>query len=81
MEGRYAFHVWFDGCAVFDRLSGDSHVLDVFAAMLFLSALKASAEVIEGLRPPEISPETLASAFADAQLRLEKLRLPYPRLS
>ncbi|MDP1652064.1 MAG: hypothetical protein Q8L56_05000 [Rhodocyclaceae bacterium] len=78
MDERYAFHVWSDGCAVFDRFSGDTHVLDIFAAMQFLSGLKAPAAVIENLRLPETSPETLSSALDDARLRLEKLKLPYP---
>ncbi|MDP2809149.1 MAG: hypothetical protein Q8O34_03280 [Rhodocyclaceae bacterium] len=78
MGGRYAFHVWSDGCAVFDRSSGDTHVLDVFSAMQFLSGLKAPASVIERLQFSGIPADSLSSALDDAGLRLEKLKLPYP---
>ncbi|MBA3033100.1 MAG: hypothetical protein KKF85_07850 [Gammaproteobacteria bacterium] len=76
MEERYAFHTWPDGCAVFDRFSGDTHILDTFSAVLFLSGLQVSPAVIEKLRLPVISDENLSSRLDDARRRLEKLKLP-----
>lgn len=76
MGERYALHVWPDGCAVFDRFNGDTHVLDIYSAVLFLSGLQALPAVIEKLRLPVISAESLSSRLDDARRRLEKLKLP-----
>jgi hypothetical protein len=76
-DGRFAYHVWPDGCAVFDRLSGNTHLLDVFSAWQFLSIPGTPSSIREVLKLPELLPDQLTSAFEDARERLAKLQLPY----
>lgn len=76
--GRFVLHVWHDGCAVFDRFSGDTHILDVYSANLFLAGFAVPASLAGKLRLPEISPDNLATALEDARRRLDKLKLPLP---
>lgn len=76
-DERFAYHVWPDGCAVFDRLSGNTHLLDVFSAWQFLSVHGVPSSVRAVLVLPELPTERLTSAFEDARERLSKLQLPH----
>lgn len=72
MAERYFFHVWTDGCAVFDRQTGDTHVLDPLAASLLLKALGAEPETIARLGSVFDSTD----AVLNACYRLAELALP-----
>lgn len=71
----YLFHVWTDGCAVFDRHTGDTHVLDVISAYVFLSDLPGGQASSMRLEMPETTPDEFAAALDDARCRLESVRL------
>jgi hypothetical protein len=76
-DERFLFHVWPDGCAVFDRSCGDTHILDVVSALGFLSGLQATTSEIVKLQLPDVPLDELSSALDDARLRLEKIELPF----
>lgn len=78
-EGRFSFHVWLDGCVVFDHATGDTHILDVFSAQEFLLATKVPQNELDKLRIPQQPPEILAVASEEALRRLESLNLPCRR--
>ncbi len=75
-EGRYAFHAWEDGGAVFDRSSGSTHVLDAYAASQLFPCLGAPESLILKIRfPCEMSAQDLRLALDDAKLKLEAMGL------
>lgn len=72
MGERFIFHVWDDGCAVFDRKTGDSHALDTGSALLFLRGVGADVGLIARLGSRTLDEDAAVAARG----RLAALALP-----
>lgn len=62
---------------MFDRLNGDTHLLDSMTAQQFLVAIKVSPADLGRLHLPDLSEDALSVARLDARIRLERLNLPF----
>lgn len=72
MGERYLFHVWDDGCVVFDPRTGDTHALDPDSALIFLLGVGADASLIARLGFRTLDEDAAAAARG----RLAALALP-----
>jgi PqqD family protein of HPr-rel-A system len=78
--GRFLVRQWLDGCAIFDRRSGDTHALDPLTAAMFMcwgeEIQERSSLVVKmsSLRP-DIALNEIESQFDAIVERLEKLDL------
>lgn len=82
-RGRFLTHEWPDGCAVFDLVTGDTHILDVVAGLLFRVALDGRSapdgmrELREAVRAqlPGLSPPEIEARLREARERLRQAGL------
>ena len=77
---RFLVHQWTDGCAVFDRQTGDTHALDSLACTAFATAQDGASlrESVQQLAPsfyPDKAADELALLVCECCERLEKCGL------